>query len=263
MSELVLWSQRDGVAEITLNVPEKRNAISWEVGQALSAALDHAARASGVRVVVLRGAGKTFSAGIDLGDLMGISGRYGDDWVRQMRTITDDWQRVTTRIERLELPTIALLHGAALGLGFEIALACDFRIAAAGTRMGLPETRLGLVPDVGGTTRLSRLVGVARAKELILTGRTFEADYAERWGIVNRAVAAEELDAAAAELAGELLQAAPLAVGMAKRIIDGLHDTERGLMLEGWAQSQLIQTKDFAEGVQAAIQRRPAEFRGE
>lgn len=262
MTQPVVWSQREQVFEIALNVPEKRNAISWEVGEALHAALDAAARADGVRAIVLRGEGPVFSSGIDLHDFAALPSRYGERWAQQMRTITDDWQRLTTRLERIELPTIALLHGVALGLGLEIALACDMRLAAQGTRMGLPETRLGLVPDVGGTTRLTRLVGVARAKELILTGKLIDADHAERWGIINEVVEAADLLAAGDRWAAEIAQAAPLAVGMAKRVIDGLFDTERGLLLEGWAQSHLITTEDLMEGIQAAIERRAAQFKG-
>lgn len=263
MPELVLTVQHHDVFEITLNNPAKRNAISWELAQALLAAIEQAAQSPGVRAVVVRGAGSMFSAGIDLGDLLALPGRYGATWQRQFRTMTDDWQRLTTRIERLELPTIAVLHGMTLGLGLEIALACDFRIAAAETRLGLPETRLGIIPDVGGTTRLTRLVGVGRAKELIMTGRTFSAADAERWGMINQIGPPDELDALTNALVRELTQAAPLAVGMAKRVIDGMFDTERGLLLEGWAQSQLVRTSDFAEGIQAAIARRAAEFQGE
>ena len=251
------------VVEIVLNNPDKRNAISWEASQELVAAIDAAARKPEARVVVLRGEGPVFSAGIDLGDLMALPSRYGDNWLRQMRTITDDWQRLTTRLERLELPTIALLHGAALGLALEIALACDFRIAVHGTRLGLPETRLGIIPDVGGTTRMTRILGPARAKELILTGKTIKADQAADWGLITHACSSEELNSTLDALVQELLLAAPLAVGMAKRVIDGLADVERGLLLEGWAQSQLIRTNDFGAGVQAAIERRAAEFKGE
>ncbi|KPL90545.1 enoyl-CoA hydratase/isomerase family protein [Herpetosiphon geysericola] len=263
MSGFVTTEQTGAIFRITINRPEKRNAISWQVGQDLRAAIDQAASASGVRVVVLSGAGPVFSAGIDLGDLLDLPNRYGEHWLRQMRTITDDWQALTTRIERLEIPTIAVLHGMGLGLGLEIALACDFRIAANGTKLALPETRLGIVPDVGGTTRLTRLVGVGRAKELIMTGRTFSAADAERWGVVNQVADAGSLDEVVQAFADELILAAPLAVGMAKRVIDGLFDVDRGLMLEGWAQSQLIRSADFSEGVQAAIARRAAEFKGE
>lgn len=263
MSGLVTTEQTGAIFRITLNRPEKRNAISWQVGQDLRAAIDQAASASGVRVVVLSGAGSVFSAGIDLGDLMDLPNRYGEHWLRQMRTITDDWQALTTRLERLEIPTIAALHGMCLGLGLEIALACDFRIAAQGTKLALPETRLGIVPDVGGTTRLTRLVGVGRAKELIMTGRSFTAADAERWGVVNQLADPDDLNAVVQAFADELILAAPLAVGMAKRVIDGMFDVDRGLLLEGWAQSQLIRTADFSEGVQAAIARRAAEFKGE
>lgn len=251
------------VVEIVLTNPDKRNAISWEASQELLAAVDAAARRPDARVVVLRGEGPVFSAGIDLGDLMALPSRYGDNWLRQMRTITDDWQRLTTRLERLELPTIAVMHGAALGLALEIALACDFRIAVQGTRLGLPETRLGIIPDVGGTTRMTRILGPARAKELILTGKTIKADEAAALGLITHACATADLDATVDALVQELLLAAPLAIGMAKRVIDGLADVERGLLLEGWAQSQLIRTSDFTAGVQAAIERRAAEFKGE
>ena len=165
-------------------------------------------------------------------------------------------------LERLELPTIALLHGHCLGLAFELALACDLRLAAEGTSLGLPESRLGIIPDVGGTTRLTRLVGPARAKELIFTGRRFDATLAAQWGIVNYVVSPDALLDKANELAAEIAQAAPLAVGMAKRVIDGLADIDRGLMLEGWAQSQLFATEDFLEGAQAFMSRRPPAFKG-
>ncbi len=119
-----------------------------------------------------------------------------------------------------------------------------------------------MIPDVGGTTRLTRLVGPARAKELIFTGRRFDAADAERWGIVQYVVGRDDLEAKAGELAAEIALAAPLAVGMAKRVIDGLADVDRGLMLEGWAQSQLFASEDFLEGAQAFMMRRPPQFKG-
>ncbi|MCZ7673435.1 MAG: enoyl-CoA hydratase-related protein [Chloroflexi bacterium] len=149
-----------------------------------------------------------------------------------------------------------------LGLALELALACDFRIAVHGALLGLPETRLGMIPDVGGTTRLTRLVGPSRAKELIFTGKQIEAAQAEAWGIVNYVVAEEELLAKGEALAAEINQGAPLAVGMAKRVIDGLSDVDRGLLLEGWAQSQLFNTADFMEGAQAFMMRRPPVWQG-
>lgn len=262
MSELVLTKQRDTIFEIILNRPDKRNAMNDELVAGLDTAVRQANRTPGIRTVIIRGEGKAFSAGIDVSSLLGLAQKYGPHWQQRMRAITDDFQAVHTRLERLEVPTIALLHGYCLGLAMELALACDIRIAAEGTQMGLPETRLGIIPDVGGTTRLTRLVGPARAKELIFTGRHFDMAYAERWGIVNTVVPEEQLMAKAEELAAEINLAAPLAVGMAKRVIDGFSDIDRGLMLEGWAQSQLMSSEDFLEGAQSFMMKRPSVFKG-
>lgn len=262
MSDLVLTKQRDHIFEIILNRPEKRNAMNAALIEQLDTAVQTANRTPGLRVVIIRGEGKAFSAGIDVSALLGLAEKYGSHWQQRMRSITDDFQAVHNRLERLELPTIALLHGYCLGLAMELALACDIRIAAEGTLMGLPETRLGIIPDVGGTTRLTRLVGPAQAKELIFTGRHFDMTYAERWGIVNYVLPADALMPKAEALAEEICQAAPLAVGMAKRVIDGLSDIDRGLMLEGWAQSQLMSSEDFMEGAQSFMMKRPPQFKG-
>ena len=262
MSELVITQQRDTTFEIVLNRPEKRNAINAEMFRQFDEAVTRANRTPGLRAVLIRGAGESFSAGIDVSTLLGLAESHGPHWQQRMRSITDEFQGVLNRLERLEFPTIALLHGHCLGLALELALACDLRLAAEGTALGLPETLLGIIPDVGGTTRLTRLVGPARAKELIFTGRRIDAAQAERWGIVNGVVAREGLVAAGDALAAEIAAAAPLAVGMAKRVIDGLADIDRGLMLEGWAQSQLFGTQDFMEGAQAFMMRRRAEFKG-
>ena len=262
MTELVLTQQRDTLFEIILNRPDKRNAINMDLFAQFETAVTQANRTPGIRAVLIRGEGKAFSAGIDVSNLLILAEKYGTHWKTRMRRITDDFQGVLTNLERLELPTIALLHGYCLGLALELALACDFRIAAEGTKLGLPESRLGMIPDVGGTTRLTRLVGPSRAKELIFTGKQIEASQAEAWGIVNYVVAEDQLLAKGEELAAEINQGAPLAVGMAKRVIDGLSDVDRGLMLEGWAQSQLFDTEDFMEGAQAFMMKRPPEWQG-
>jgi enoyl-CoA hydratase/carnithine racemase len=262
MSELVRTKERNTLFEIILNRPEKRNAINIELFEQFDAAVTQASRTPGVRSILIRGEGKAFSAGIDVSSLLALGDRYGPHWKQRMRSITHEFQSTLTRLERIELPTIALLHGYCLGLAMELSLACDIRVAAEGTQLGLPESRLGMIPDVGGTTRLTRLVGPARAKELIFTGRRINAELAESWGIVSYVVPADKLMEKGEELAAEISQGAPLAVGMAKRIIDGLWDIDRGLMLEGWAQSQLFQTEDFLEGTQSFISRRPAAFKG-
>ncbi len=260
--ELILTQQRDNVFEIILNRPDKRNALNWAMLRALPGAAAQARRAAGVRAIVVRGSGKGFSAGIDLNAFLELPAAYGPDWQRHMREITEEFQALLNSLAQVELPTIAVLHGFALGLGLELALACDLRLAAEGALLGLPEARLGIVPDVGGSTRLAQAVGLARAKELIFTGRQIDAALAERWGLVNQVAPADQLDAALDGLLAEITQCAPLAVGMAKRLLNGMFDTPRGLALEGWAQSQLIATQDFGEGVQAMLQRRPAQFKG-
>ena len=262
MSNLVQTQQRDDIFEIALNRPEKRNAINLEMLQGLDTAVQEANRAADIRAVIIRGEGKVFSAGIDVSAFLDLANEFGPHWQSRTLSITEMFQAVLTRLERLAVPTIALLHGHCLGLAMELALACDFRIAAAGTKMGLPETRLGLIPDVGGTTRLVRLVGPSRAKELIFTGRQMDMDTAVAWGIVNYVVPAEELTAKAEALIAEIRQAAPLSVGLAKRVIDGLDDIDRGLMLEAWAQAQLFSSEDFMEGIQSFMMKRPPQWRG-
>lgn len=259
--ELVKTVQHDNIFEIVLNRPEKRNALNMALYEAFDTAVKQANKLAGLRAVIIRGEGKAFSAGIDVSNLLGMPERYGEQWQQRMRSITDEFQAVLNRLERIELPTIALLHGYCLGMAFELALACDIRIATPDTMLGLPETRLGIIPDVGGTTRLVRLIGPARAKELIFTGRQFAAEQAEQWGIVNYVV--DEPMAKAEELVAEISLAAPLAVGMAKRVIDGLSDIDRGLMLEGWAQSQLMSSDDFLEGAQSFMMKRKPNWKGQ
>ncbi len=136
MSELVLTQQRDTIFEIILNRPDKRNAMNAELVAGLDTAVRTANRTPGIRAVIIRGEGKAFSAGIDVSSLLGLAQTYGPHWQQRMRSITDDFQAVFTRLERLEVPTIALLHGYCLGLAMELALACDIRIAAEARRWG-------------------------------------------------------------------------------------------------------------------------------
>ena len=142
-------------------------------------------------------------------------------------------------------------------------LACDFRIVAERTKLSLPETRLGIVPDVGGTVRLVKLIGPSRAKEVILTGGNIEPEKAEQWGMVNYVVPKEELMNKANELAEELKLSAPLAVNYAKRVINDIMDVQRGLNVEAWAQSALFRSEDFTNGVQAMLTKTyPVEWKG-
>lgn len=251
MNDVVTTRQRGAIFEIILNRPEKRNAFNRAMLDGVAAAVQIANRAADARVVFVRGEGKSFSAGLDADFLTTLAETHGPHWQQRAQTLVVEAQAPFTQLERLELPTIALLHGHCLGLALELALACDMRVAAEGTLLGLPETRLGLIPDLGGTTRLTRLVGPARAKELIFTGRIFEAELAERWGIVNHVVPAEQMMSRAEALAVELGQAGAQAIAAAKRVIDGLADVDRGLMMESWAQARLLGSEDFSRRLDA------------
>jgi len=262
MTSLIQVQPRDTLVEIIINRPEKRNAINWSMMEDLSAAIDSVEKIKGARAVLLRGEGTGFSAGIDLMGFSDLIERFGENWRDNLFPLTAAYQAVVNKFERCSLPVIALLHGYCLGLGFELALACDFRIAAEGTKIGLPETRLGMIPDVGGTTRLTRLVGPARAKEWIMTGRNIDLNDAERWGLVNYVVPTDELMSKGENLAAEIAQSAPLAVSYTKRVIDGIGDLERGLSLEAWAQSVLMRSEDFTNGIQAMLMKQPVEWRG-
>lgn len=262
MSDLIMTRQRDHIFEIILNRPEKRNALNREMMDALAAAIDQAETISGIRAVLLRGEGAGFSAGIDVTDFMSAAERFGENWRDNLFPLTAYYQGIVNKFEASSLPVIVLMHGFCLGMGMELALAADFRIVAETTRIGLPESLLGLIPDVGGTTRLARLVGPARAKEYIMTGRSMDLHDAERWGVVNHVVPGDDLLARGDALADELAKAAPLAVSYAKRVINGMTDVERGLQLEGWAQSVLVRTKDFVNGVQAVLTKQPVKWQG-
>lgn len=262
MADHITLTQAGQVAQILINRPDKRNALNLDMMHALESALDSVEASSGVRVVLIRAEGSGFSAGIDLMTFQSAAEHFGDGWRENLFPMTAAMQRVFTKIERLTHPVIAALHGYCIGMGFELALACDFRIAAQGTVLALPETRIGLIPDVGGTTRLTRILGPARAKEYIMTGRAFDLNDAERWGLLNAVTAPDQLYEKAQALADELIAAAPLAVSYAKRVIDQISDVERGLQAEAWAQSILIRTADFEQGAAAALTKSKPEWQG-
>jgi enoyl-CoA hydratase/carnithine racemase len=173
-------------------------------------------------------------------------------------------QHALNRIEATEVPVIGALHGRVIGLGLEVALCFDLRVADAETMLSIPETRLGLVADVGGTTRLTRTIGPSRAKDMLMTARDVDAREALAWGLVNRVAEAGKALDAAQELAGQIAKNAPLAVGMAKLVIDqgdGL-DRMSQMALERWAQSQLVTTEDMAEAMAAFMEKRTPGFKG-
>jgi enoyl-CoA hydratase/carnithine racemase len=260
MTELVLTEDHGNVRHIVLNRPEKRNAFNGELILALADAVRATALEGDVHVVVLRGEGPMFSSGVDLRELAG----QATGGMEQLRPFRKAWLDAANALEELAKPVVCKIQGGCIGGALETALACDLRVMATDAITGLPETRIGLIPDVGGSSRLPQVVGLGKAKELILTGKLIDGTEAERIGLVNRAVPAEELDDAVDALVGELLQCAPVATGLAKRVIDAsarpaLSTT---LELEVALQTVCAATQDFAEGAQAFAEKRQPTFAG-
>ncbi len=212
---IVVTEDHGAVRHIVLNRPEKRNAMNQELLLALGAALREAAADVEVHCVVLRGEGPVFSAGVDLGELAASAGQVG--MLRPFRQVFLDCANLC---EEMAKPVICQIHRTCVGGALEVALGCDLRIASSDAQLGLPEVKFGIIPDVGGSTRLPAVVGLGRAKELIMTARTIDASEAERIGLVNRVVAPEELEHATQALVDELLANSHIAVGRAKRVID-------------------------------------------
>jgi enoyl-CoA hydratase/carnithine racemase len=259
MSELVLTEDHGRVRHVVLNRPEKRNAFNLELVDALDGALQDVAADPSVHVVLLRGAGKMFSSGVDL---MALGAQVGD--VSQLRPFRQRWLQAAQRLEDMPKATVCMIHGGCIGGALETALACDLRTMAAEAVTGLPETRIGLIPDLGGSSRLPQVVGLGRAKELIMTGRLVDGTEAERLGLVNRVAPAAELEQVTGALIDELLLCAPVAVGLAKRAMDAsarpaLSTT---LELEVALQESCARTDDFQEGAKAFVEKRQPEFSG-
>jgi enoyl-CoA hydratase/carnithine racemase len=212
---IVVTEDRGQVRQIVLNRPEKRNAMNQELLRALGQALREAAAEPDVHCVVLRGEGPVFSAGVDLGELMASTGQPG--MLRPFRQVFLDCANLC---EEMAKPVICQIHRTCVGGALEVALGCDLRVASSDAQLGLPEVKFGIIPDVGGSTRLPAVVGLGRAKELIMTGRTIGAEEAERIGLVNRVVEPEDLEQATNALVDELLANSHVAVGRAKRVLD-------------------------------------------
>ena len=256
---LVLTEDRGPVRHVVLNRPEKRNALNSEVVLALRDALEAARVDADVRCVVIRGSGPMFSSGMDFKDLAGVAADPSN--LRAFRRpIIDAWNLA----EEMPKPVICQIHGGCIGGAMELALACDMRVMAAEAVIGMPETRVGLIPDVGGSSRLPAIVGLGRAKELIMASKLIDGTEAERIGLVNRVAPADELDAATDQLVGELLACAPLAVGYVKRVLDSVAKPTLAASLEHEVllQEMCARTEDFTEGTRAFAEKRPPQFSG-
>ena len=256
---LVEIEDRGAVRHIVMNRPEKRNALNGELIQALGEAFEAAAADDDVRVVVVRGEGPMFSSGMDLGSLQDLSTNPG-----ALREFRDPILRWWNLLEEMPKPTIAQIHGACIGGAMELALAADMRVMADDAVAAILEVKIGLIPDVGGCSRLPAVVGLGRAKELIMTGRFINGTEAHAIGFANRVAPAAELEAATQALCDELLGAAPIAVALAKRVLDRVAKPalEETLELEVQAQERLAASDDFAEGTSAFLGKRAPAFAG-
>ena len=250
----VIVETRGPVTLITLNRPEKLNALTLPMLAALEAALVTIDADPEIRVVVIKGSGsKAFSAGADVVAWSSLAPL--DMW----RTWTRTGHRVMERLESLRQPTIAALNGIAYGGGLELALACDLRLAADHVKLAAPEVGIATVPGWGMTTRLATVIGPARAKQMILTGLPIDAERAASWGLVSEVVPAAELDAATDELAARIAAQAPVAVQVAKELIDA---TRPRTSLEALGGGLTAFTDDAREGQAAFRERRTPEYGG-
>lgn len=248
------------IAFVTVNRPDKLNALNFKVIEELTAAFDELEADPDVRAIVMTGAGpKAFIAGADISELNAVPGAV------QGASHARLGQRLCARIENLHQPVIMAINGFALGGGLELAMAGDIRIAAETARLGQPEINLGLIPGFGGTQRLPRLVGKGMAKLMIFGGDHITAPEALRIGLVDRVVPADALREEARKLALNLAKKAPVALAKAKEAINqGLEvDLDRGCEIEADKFGLLFSTADKAEGTAAFLEKRPANFKGE
>jgi len=254
----MLVRQQETTAVITLNRPDQRNALNAVVLHALRDLVRQIAADETIRAVVITGAGnRAFCAGADIHQMQSMTLEQGREWALL-------GHEVLQRFEDLPKPVIAAINGVAVGGGCELALACDFRFVVDGAQIGQPEIKLGMIPGWGGTQRLPRIVGTALAKDLVLTGRLMASDEAHRVGLVNGVAPPGGVLEQALVYATQFASLPPLAVGFAKRAIDGGIDLplRDGNRLEVEQFSRAFATTDKAEGLAAFLEKRPARFEG-
>jgi enoyl-CoA hydratase len=257
--ENVDYVVEDGIAIITINRPEALNALNSKTLMDLCSAAFQAGADNEVGSVIVTGSGeKAFVAGADIKEMI-------DFTPMDMKRFCLNGQACLASLEELDKPVIGAVNGFALGGGLELALACDVRIASENAKMGVPEVSLGIIPGFGGTQRLPRLIGPGRAKEMIMSGDMVGAAKALDWGLVNDVVPPEELMDAAKAMAKRFMKNGPLAVGLGKAAVNngiGL-DLKRALFLEAELEATAFSTEDRHEGMNAFIEKRKPEFKGQ
>jgi len=254
--ETLIVEAHEAVTLIRLNRPDALNALSGQLMDELTAALDIAEADAGVRAIVITGSDRAFAAGADIKEMASKS--YADVFSEDF--ITRNWERVT----RCRKPVIASVAGFALGGGCELAMMCDFIIAADNARFGQPEINLGVIPGAGGTQRLTRFIGKAKAMDMVLTGRMMDAAEAERCALVSRVVPLAELLPTALDVAQRIAALSPLAVMMAKEVVTAAYETplSEGVKLERRLFHSLFAFEDQKEGMAAFVEKRKPAFKG-
>ncbi len=257
--EKVRYEVLDRVAVVTLNRPEKLNAMDAEVFALLSR---HGRRASAdpqVRAILVRGEGPSFSSGLDV-SLFGSQASESGIPIVDIAAL----QQAFTVYEQSPKPSVAALRGHCLGGALQLAIACDLRVAATDTVLSAAEIRWGIIPDLGGTQRIPRLIGLGRAKDMVLTGRNVPATEAATWGLVSSVVGPGDLEQQSMDLARRLAAGPPLAIAAAKRLTAGAFDqpVPSGLTREAEAQRTLLASLDFRESVMASLQKRTPNYQG-
>ncbi len=258
----VVGEKKNNLYYLTLNRPQKRNAISLEMLEEFCETVNSLAQDPEIRVIIVKGEGAVFSAGIDFNSLGQMAGTYLGDAGGGGAVIRMDihqGQQWLNRLEAIEIPIICAMHGGVYGMGVEVALACDIRLMSEDCTWGLPEAQFGIIADLGGTARLSKLLGPSRAMEILMTTNRYPAQRAQEWGLVNHLYPTkEELFAGAEKLAADIVKSAPLPVGAFKKIINrgqGV-DLMTQLDMEASLQSIMLRSEDFKEGVAALMEKR-------
>ncbi len=255
---LVLLDVNNGIATVTLNRPKQLNALNKDVLLCFIEVISECSEREDIKVIIITGAGnKSFVAGADISLMKDMNGIEG-------REFSELGQRAFGMLEKMPKPVVAAVNGYALGGGTELAIACDIVLASEKARFGTPEVNLGVFPGFGGSQRLPRLLGKARAKEVIFTGEQFDAARALAIGLINRICLPEELMTEANNLAQTLMSKGTAAIGLAKQAIESGYDVdfENGLVIERYCFAQCFDTEDQSEGMEAFLEKREPKFTG-
>jgi len=252
MYKYVLWQVTDGVGRLTINRPDSLNSLNSEVLSELSAILGEHERTSGLKALIITGAGRAFVAGADIASMSTME-------PREAKLFALRGQEVMQQVAGFPLPVIAAVNGFALGGGLELALACDIRLCSTKAKFGQPEITLGITPGFAATARLGHVVGQSRAKELLFTGRVIGAEEALQLGLVDRVYEPEALLSAAEELAASIAKNSAVTLRLLKSAVNVAHPTIATYEAEMFA--RCFYTQDQKEGMIAFLEKRPAKFK--